>query len=225
MGSYPMPSPPSPIVTRSNISVVSAVPQPLPTPPTVGVGVERDVVEEDLVELGLAGDLAQAAHGHAGGVHRHDEHREARCAWGRRGPSAPAAARRRRTGRSSSRPSDRVRRHDAVLVLARAVSAPPRGPSPRRARRRAGTRPRRRAASARGSAPSARSEPWAMIVGPSIPTPIASRMPGDFRAGDLLAADDLLDRAEPLAAVLLWPASRRRARPRRACPARRGGRR
>ena len=29
-----MPSLPRPIVTRSNISVVSAVPQPLPTPPT-----------------------------------------------------------------------------------------------------------------------------------------------------------------------------------------------
>ena len=72
-----MPSLPRPIVTRSNISVVSAVPQPLPTPPTTALGVERDVVEEDLVELGLAGDLAQAADGHALGVHRHDEHRQA----------------------------------------------------------------------------------------------------------------------------------------------------
>ena len=64
-------------MTRSYISVVSAVPQPLPTPPTTAPRVERDVVEEDLVELGLAGDLAQAANGHALGVHRHDEHRQA----------------------------------------------------------------------------------------------------------------------------------------------------
>ena len=41
------------------------------------VGVEPDIVEEDLVELGLAGDLPQAADGDAGSVHRHDEHRQA----------------------------------------------------------------------------------------------------------------------------------------------------
>ena len=41
------------------------------------VGVEVHVVEEDLVELGLARDLAEAADGHAGRVHRHDEHRQA----------------------------------------------------------------------------------------------------------------------------------------------------
>ena len=39
--------------------------------------VEAHVVEEDLVELGLARDLAQAADRHALGVHRHDEHRQA----------------------------------------------------------------------------------------------------------------------------------------------------
>ena len=33
-----MPSPPSPMVTRSYISVVRAVPQPLPTPPTTAPG-------------------------------------------------------------------------------------------------------------------------------------------------------------------------------------------
>ena len=72
-----MPSRPRPIVTRSNISVVSAVPQPLPTPPTTASASSCDVVEEDLVELGLAGDLAQPADRHALGVHRHDEHRQA----------------------------------------------------------------------------------------------------------------------------------------------------
>ncbi len=57
--------------------MVRAVPQPFPTPPTTASCVERDVVEEDLVELRLAGDLAQAAHGDALAVHRHDEHRQA----------------------------------------------------------------------------------------------------------------------------------------------------
>ena len=41
------------------------------------VGGQAHVVEEDLVELRLAGDLAQAADGHALGVHRQDEHRQA----------------------------------------------------------------------------------------------------------------------------------------------------
>ena len=43
----------------------------------LGARLEVDVVEEDLVEVRLAGDLAQRAHGHARGVHRHDEHRQA----------------------------------------------------------------------------------------------------------------------------------------------------
>src|SRR5580692_3514172 len=38
---------------------------------------ERDVVEEDLVELGLAGDLAQAADGDAVAIHGHYEHGQA----------------------------------------------------------------------------------------------------------------------------------------------------
>ncbi len=42
-----------------------------------GVLLQAHVVEEDLVELGLARDLPQAADGHAGRVHRHDEHRQA----------------------------------------------------------------------------------------------------------------------------------------------------
>ena len=72
-----MPSLPPPMVSRSNISVVSAVPQPPFDGPDDQVLVEHDVVEEDLVELGVAGDLAQAAHRDALGVHRHDEHRQA----------------------------------------------------------------------------------------------------------------------------------------------------
>src|SRR5919204_93330 len=41
------------------------------------VGVQAHVVEEHLVELRLAGDLAQAANGDARRVHRDDEHRQA----------------------------------------------------------------------------------------------------------------------------------------------------
>ena len=73
----PKPSPPSPIVTRSNISVVMPTPQPPSTGADLGARLEVDVVEEDLVEVGLAGDLAQRPDGHALGVHRHDEHRQA----------------------------------------------------------------------------------------------------------------------------------------------------
>src|SRR5436305_349969 len=42
-----------------------------------GVGLEMHVVEEDLVELGVARDLAQSPDRHALRVHRHDEHRQA----------------------------------------------------------------------------------------------------------------------------------------------------
>ena len=43
----------------------------------LGARVERDVVEEDLVEVRLAGDLAQRPDRHALGVHRDDEHGQA----------------------------------------------------------------------------------------------------------------------------------------------------
>src|SRR5258708_19804795 len=42
-----------------------------------GALVERDIVEEDLVELRLAGDLTEAPNRHSHRVHRHDEHRQA----------------------------------------------------------------------------------------------------------------------------------------------------
>ena len=44
--------------------------------PDDGVAVERDIVEEDLVELGLSGDL-RAPNCDSGGIHRHDEHGQA----------------------------------------------------------------------------------------------------------------------------------------------------
>ena len=77
------------------------------------------------------------------------------------------------------RPHLLARQPPAAVVLRRPrASARPRGPSPPRARRTAGTRPRRHAASDRGSGCFCSSVPWAMSVGPSMPTPMTSSMPG-----------------------------------------------
>ncbi len=50
-----------------------------------------------------------------------------------------------------------------------------------------------------------------MIVGPSMPTPMTSRMPGHARPRDLLADDDLLDRPLSLAADVDRPGDAREA--------------
>ena len=118
------------------------------------VGGQAHVVEEDLVELGLAGDLAQAADGDALGVHRQDEHRQALVLvlLGVGARQQQAVGGELRVGG----PHLLAVEHPACRRPPGArASAPPRGPSRRPARRRAGTRPRRRGASARGSAPSA----------------------------------------------------------------------
>ena len=52
---------PAPIVSRSNISTVGAVPHPLPTPPTTASSSSLTSSKEHLVELRFAGDLPQAA--------------------------------------------------------------------------------------------------------------------------------------------------------------------
>ena len=91
----PKPSPPRPIATRSNISVVIATPQPPSTGPTSLPGSSCDVVDEDLVEVRVAGDLAQRAHAHAVGVHRQHEHRQPLClgtSGSVRASSSPKAA-------------------------------------------------------------------------------------------------------------------------------------
>ena len=73
----PKPSPPSPIVDALEHQGREPDAPAAVHGTDLGAGVERDVVEEDLVEVGLAGDLAQRAHRHALGVHRDDEHRQA----------------------------------------------------------------------------------------------------------------------------------------------------
>ena len=66
-----------PSVPRSCSSVVIATCQPWPSSPSRFVDRHLDVGEEDLVELRLAGDLAQRAHLDAGRVHVDDQVREA----------------------------------------------------------------------------------------------------------------------------------------------------
>ena len=59
------------------MSVVSATFQPLPTPPTTFSSGIRALLDEELVELGLAGDLAQRAHLDRVLLHVHQEVGEA----------------------------------------------------------------------------------------------------------------------------------------------------
>ena len=168
-----------------------------------GVGVERDVVEEDLVELGLAGDLAQAADGDALGVHRQDEHRHALVL----GHVDVGAREQQPVGGEL-----RVGRPDllagqapaAVLLLTRA--------------RLHGREVRAGGGLGEELAPDLvavqhRPEVAALVLVAAVRDdrraehPDADRVedPGDFGARDLLVADDLLERAEALAAVLLGP--------------------
>ena len=87
---------PPPIATRSFISVALATFQPSPTSPSRCASGIRTSVEEHLVELGLAGDLAQRPDLDAGVVHVADEVGDARRAWARRGrcgrPGSPSRA-------------------------------------------------------------------------------------------------------------------------------------
>ena len=73
---------------RSLASVVLATRQPLVLRTDEILDRHLDVVEEDLVELVLAGQLAERAHVDAVGVHRDREHRDALCAAAPRGRSA-----------------------------------------------------------------------------------------------------------------------------------------
>ena len=121
--------------------------------PTSVPGLERDVVEEHLVEVRLAGDLAQRADRHARRRPSARRTSSGPCAWARRRRCARAAGRRWRAGRSSSTPSGPTAATSRPPAAWRA-SGCRRGRSRRRARRTAGTRPRRRSASGRGGAAS-----------------------------------------------------------------------
>ena len=163
--------------TRSNISVVSATPQPPSTGPTSLPGVERDVVEEDLVEVRLAGDLAQRADRHALGVHRDDEHRQALVLRDVGVRCGRAAGRTPRAARSWSRPSG-----PRCATCRRAAGARGSG-CPARSEPAAGSEKSwHQTSSAVSIGPRSRcfwsSEPWAISVGPSMPTPMMSKMPG-----------------------------------------------
>ena len=72
-----MPSPPRPIVTRSNISVVSAVPQPLPTPPTTAPASSATSSKKTSLNSASPEIWRRPRTVTPGGVHRHDEHRQA----------------------------------------------------------------------------------------------------------------------------------------------------
>ncbi len=167
------------------------------------VGVDRDVVEEDLVELGLAGDLAQPAHGHALGVHRHDEHRQA-LVLGHVGVGAreqQAVGGELRVGRPHLLPGELPA---AVVLLARA--------------RLHGGQVRAGGGLGEQLAPDLvavqhRAEvARLLLVGPVRDDRRAEHAHADrvedarhFGLGDLLVADDLLDRTEALPAELLRP--------------------
>ena len=60
-------------VARSCMSVVMATAQPLPSPPTMFSCGDPRLLHEELVELGLAGDLAQRAHLDGVLLHVHEE--------------------------------------------------------------------------------------------------------------------------------------------------------
>ena len=122
--------------------------------PDLRARLEPDVVEEDLVEVRLAGDLAQRAHRHARRRPSGRRTSSGPCAWARRGWCARAAGRTPRAARWSSTPSG-PRAARSRRPAAWRASGCRRGRSRRPARRRAGTRPRRRSASGRGGAASA----------------------------------------------------------------------
>ena len=165
--------------------------------------VEHDVVEEHLVELGLAGDLAQAAHGHARGVHRHDEHRQA-LVLGHVGVGAREQQPERRELGVRGPHLLAVQRPGAVVVLARARL--------HRGQIRAGGRLGEHLAPDL-VAVEHRAEVAALLLIAAVgddaraehPDPDHVEDPGRLRLRDLLVDRHLLDRAEPLAAELPRP--------------------
>ena len=84
-------------------------PQPPLTSPTTLVGRDAHVGEEHLVEVRVAGDLAQRAGPRCPGCHVDDEVGDARRAWARPGRCGRAGSRSRRGARRRSRPSGRSR--------------------------------------------------------------------------------------------------------------------
>ena len=115
---------------RSLASVVLATRQPSCSGPMRFSTGTVDVVEEDLVELVLAGHLAQRTHVDALGVHRDREHRDPLVRRRAAGRCAPARCPCRRRSRTTTTPSDRSRgtRRRAsrarVERLARSLPAP-----------------------------------------------------------------------------------------------------
>ena len=159
-----------PSVPRSCSSVVIATCQPPPISPSTFSCGHLDVREEDLVELRLAGDLAQRPHLDPGRLHVHDQVGE---------PVVPlrvgvaAGEEDAEVGDVRERRPDLLAVDDEVAVL---------GARARADAREVGARARLREAlapdllGARGSSPGAAasgaSVPWAMIVGPAMPSPI-----------------------------------------------------
>ena len=185
--------------------------------PDLGARVERDVVEEDLVEVRLAGDLAQRPDRHALGVHRDDEHGQA-LVLGQLG-----------VGAREQQAEGRVLRVRRPHLLA--------GEAPGAVLLLPGARLDAGEVGARGGlgehlAPDLvgvehRAEVALLLLLVAVRDQRRAEHadaddvedPGHAGAADLLVDDDLVERAEALAAVLGRPRDGRPARPRRACAA------
>ncbi len=198
-----MPSLPSPIVTRSNISVVSAVPQPLPTPPTTAPS--SSARSSKKTSLNSASPE----------IWRSPRTVTPSASIGTMNIVRPFVLRHVRVGPGEQQPVGGELRVGRPDLLARQA--------PAAVLLLAGARLHRRQVGARGGlgeqlAPDLvavqqrRQVAALLLVGavgddrrPEHPDADRVEDPGHFRASDLLVDDHLLDRAEALAAVLLGP--------------------
>ena len=188
---------------RSKASVPMATRQPSPASPTTRSAGGAGAVEEDLVELGRAGELAIGRISIAGLAHRHEQVGQARAAprprLGAGEHEAPVGHVRQR--RPHLLPGD----HPLVAVAGRPWSARRRGRSRRPARSSPGTTARRRR--------DRRQEPALLLRRAERDQRRAEQLLADVadpgrarRAGVLLVEDHLLRERGAAAAVLGRPA-------------------
>ncbi len=173
--------------------------------------VERHLgaVEEDLVELGLAGELSQRANLDAGAAHVQQQHRQ------------PGAAGRRRIGADEQQAAIRhvrVRRPDLLpWRTSRSLSSRPAVRSAARSDPASGSEnPWHQISAAERMGERNRaccaSVPCAMIVGPAIPIPITPTCGGASARDLLLVRDRLVARGESSTAVRHGPGQTREPR-------------
>ena len=179
-------------------------------PPALVLGADEvldrhlDVVEEHLVELVLAGHLAQRAHVDARRVHRDREHRDALVRAARRGRCARARCPCRRTSRTTTTPSGPVTRYDAAALLGARVESAARSlpaPGSLNSWHQTSSAPRIRGIQrARCS-----SVPCAISVGPTSVTPAPPEERRRAGARELLVVDRDLRQRRAATAVLDRP--------------------